>query len=96
MLHGGDYVCLNWTVSVEDSVRLFGVLVEDSVRLFGVSVEDSVRLVGVSVEDSVRLVGNDRRTGRLEIFHNGTWGTVCDDGFYTNAARVACFSLGFG
>jgi len=34
--------------------------------------------------------------GRLEIYHNGSWGTVCDDGFYNSAARVACYSLGFG
>jgi len=44
----------------------------------------------------VRLVGSEQKLGRLEIFHNGTWGTVCDDGFYSNAATVACYSLGFG
>jgi len=44
----------------------------------------------------VRLVGDREKIGRLEIFHNGTWGTVCDDGFYNSAARVACYSLGFG
>jgi len=52
--------------------------------------------LAVSVEHSVRLVGNEQRTGRLEIFHNSTWGTVCDDGFTSASAKVACFSLGFG
>ena len=45
----------------------------------------------------VRLVGgNSSRDGRLEIFHNGTWGTVCDDSFDDTDARVACNNLGFG
>jgi hypothetical protein len=34
--------------------------------------------------------------GRLEVFHNGTWGTVCSYGFDDADARVACYSLGFG
>jgi len=48
------------------------------------------------VENSLRLVGNEQKIGRLEIFHNGTWGTICDDLFNVYSARVACFSLGFG
>ena len=34
--------------------------------------------------------------GRLEIYYNGLWGTVCDDGFTNASARVACASLGYG
>jgi len=46
----------------------------------------------------VRLVGTDRygREGRLEVFYNGTWGTVCDDGFTDVSAKVVCNQLGFG
>ena len=28
--------------------------------------------------------------GRLEIFYDGRWGTVCSDGFDSNDASVLC------
>jgi len=40
--------------------------------------------------------GGSLREGRLEVYNNGTWGIVCDDGFTDAAARVVCYSLGFG
>jgi len=40
--------------------------------------------------------GTSRREGRLEVFRDFSWGTVCDDGFTDVEAKVVCYSLGFG
>ena len=44
----------------------------------------------------MRLVGSPSSSeGRLELYYNGLWGTVCDDHFNDAAAAVVCRSLGF-
>ncbi|XP_077973589.1 uncharacterized protein LOC144428349 isoform X2 [Styela clava] len=47
-------------------------------------------------EGALRLVnGRNNKEGRVEIFHAGKWGTICDVKFEIDDANAVCYTLGF-
>ncbi|NXS01943.1 NETR protein, partial [Oxylabes madagascariensis] len=66
--------------------------------------KEDVRLICHPENDShkrslgppIRLMdGENKKEGRVEIFINGQWGTICDDGWSDKDAAVVCRQLGY-
>lgn len=48
------------------------------------------------IDFQIRLEnGENSMSGRVEIYYNGEWGTVCDDGFDNREATVVCRNMGY-
>ncbi|XP_063271464.1 neurotrypsin [Prinia subflava] len=66
---------------------------QEDVRLICYPENDSHRR---SLGPPIRLMdGENKKEGRVEIFINGHWGTICDDGWSDKDAAVVCRQLGY-
>ena len=85
------------------SYEAAGVLCSDAckrliyIRVNLIDIEFLLILCAVICQNGdLRLVGGQSQyEGRVEVCWNETWGTVCDGGWSTNDAKVACRQLGF-
>jgi hypothetical protein len=64
--------------------------------LFRVNISDTKLSLNIDAVLNVRLVGGkNEHEGRLEVWHDGSWGTVCDDEITALAAKVVCRMLNY-
>ena len=73
------------TIATEKDVIITNLLIEYA--------EGAVRLISSSYSSLNTSPGGS--AGRLEIYYNRVWGTICNTGFSQTDANVVCQQLGY-
>lgn len=60
------------------------------------SLSDTTRIWDDPYPGQIRLNGSDYVTdGLIEVYCNGEWGTICENGFSDHSAATVCTQLGY-
>ena len=74
------------TAVSKDIYLMFIIFVTDTTRIWNSNpYTGMIRLQG----------GRYPNEGRVEVYCNGEWGTICDDGFSSTDAQTICKQLGY-
>ncbi|XP_032523492.2 lysyl oxidase homolog 2B [Danaus plexippus] len=97
-----ECVFSGWGSSDCESNEVAGVICDDKIKnSIPIKIEEEEKIKIHEVVDvrtvSLRLVGGrSSREGRVEIYYNGVWGSICPDGWTIFEAAAVCRHLALG
>lgn len=86
---GFDNLCLIVTVTTSFKIIVFNIKIWSVVTTFNTSSSF------LAADHTLRLANGHVWSGRLEIFYNQRWRTLCESGFGEREAQVVCGMLNY-